>query len=376
MSMHHPTTRAWLGLITAGLVLLAGCSKKNYSPTGPPASDSAPAALGKAGNLPGFAQKNLVADNSSFGAKRVDPNLVNGWGINEGSDNNFWISANGANLSVVYDQQGHTAHAPVSIPTVGGGPGGDPSGNVFNNTADFVLSGNGAPAKFLFAGEDGVITGWNTGNAAVVVADRSQQGAVFKGIAIASMGGNNFIYATDFHNRAVDVFDKNFNFVSATMFVDPNLPADYGPFNIRLINGNLYVTYAELKPPDNHDDLAGAGHGYVDVYSTSGTLLSRFASQGTLNSPWGLIPVNGIQQLQNTILISNFGDGKINAFSTDGTFLGQLKDQKGNTIAIDGLWGLGQLSGADQPTGRIYFTAGPNGESDGLFGYLHTNGND
>jgi len=312
-------------------------------------------------------QTNLVADTAGYDATRLDPNLLNAWGIAAPPNGPIWISANHAGLSVIYDRNGQQLRPPVTIPSLTAGQPGAPSGMVFNGTTDF--GGN----KFIFASEEGIIAGWSSGNAAVKVADRSSFNAVYKGLTIANDGTANFLYVTNFKNSKIDVFDKDFNYVTDKPFSDPGIPAGFGPFNIQNISGNLYVTYAKLKAPDNMDDQAGPGNGYVDIFTPQGQLVKRFASQGPLNSPWGIaLAPAGFADEGPTILIGNFGDGRINVFGMAGHFKGQLR-MHGKPITIDGLWAIDFLEGnvpGGSPSDPLYFTAGPNEESHGLFGYL------
>ena len=192
---------------------------------------------------------------------------------------------------------------------------------------------------------------------------------MYKGVAIAEDGSSNFIYAANFNAKTVDVFDHNFTYVTTKPFSDPNMPSNYGPFDIQNIGGKLYVTYAIPKSPDFVDDSAGAGNGYVDIYEPSGELNKRFISQGHLNSPWGLAKARAeFGEFKNTILVGNFGDGLINAYDDDGTWLGQLKDINKDPVHIDGLWGIAFKPSSDPDL--LYFTAGPSHENHGLFGYL------
>jgi uncharacterized protein (TIGR03118 family) len=255
---------------------------------------------------------------------------------------------------------------------------------VFNDTAQFVVSkaGKSGPALFIFATEDGTISGWNPfvdSTHAILAVDRSQVGlgAVYKGLASGSHNNQGFIYATNFRFGTVEMFDAQFHlvtsFTDATLASTCPLPGQcFAPFGIRNINGNLFVTYA-LQKPGKHDDQEGPGNGFVDIFNTAGNLLSRFASQGTLNSPWGLAlaPAN-FGPFSNHLLVGNFGDGRINAFALPtGSFSGQLADERGSPIKISGLWGLtfgnGSLAG---DTNKLFFTAGINEESDGLFGRI------
>jgi uncharacterized protein (TIGR03118 family) len=309
----------------------------------------------------------LVADTAGFGAAKIDPVLQDAWGLASAPGGPVWIAANHSGESTIYDNAGNILSAPVSIPSVTPGATGAPSGLVYNGTQDF--GGN----SFIYASEEGIVLGWKSGASAVIVADQSQTGSVYKGITIGSDGGSNFLYVTNFHNSKIDVFDKNFNYVSGKNFTDPGIPAGYGPFNIQNIGGQLYVTYAKLQGPDDMDDQPGAGNGFVDIFNTDGSFVKRFASQGTLNSPWGIaLAPAGFANAQSTILIGNFGDGKINVFDMAGNYKGQLQNN-GQIIAIAGLWAIDFLQN-NQPGGNpgnpLYFTAGPDGEAHGLFGTL------
>lgn len=393
--------------ILAGLIIsvLFGCSNNVNDPATPGiTSADAFGSLAKDG-FSSTSQVNLVSDIGSFGATRIDSSLQNAWGIALNPNGIVWIAANHTGVSVVYDSNGNALRAPVAIPSEGNPSGGGaPTGVVFNATAGFVIPSTGQVSKFIFSSEDGIISAWASGSAAINVADRSSSEAVYKGLAMASDGGQNFLYATNFKGGAVDVFDEHFQLVSTKPFNDPSIPSGFAPFNIQNIDGKLFVTYAKQKGPDNEDDQAGLGNGYVDIFSTGGMLLERFASRGMLNSPWGIaqVPDGGSDKLKDAILIGNFGDGKINVFDKHGSFRGQLSDGH-HTLMIPGLWalvfqhsGMMMSSGGDghrhdgregdnddhdhdghdngnghpAPLPRLFFTAGPNDESDGLFGVL------
>jgi len=319
-----------------------------------------------------FEDVRLVASNSSYGSSvRVDPNFINGWGIAFSPTGNVWISAQGAGTSVIYDKTGLQVLSAVTIPTSGATTGGEPTGQVFNSsTTDFMIP-NSAAAKFIFAGTDGVISAWTSGGAAIRVVDNSST-AAYTGLAIGSDGGANFLYAANFKANRIDVFDKNFAAVSKT-FTDPSLPSGYAPFNIQNVGGQLYVMYAKVEEATGEEEK-GAGFGYVDIYSTNGTFVKRFASQGTLNAPWGIAmaPSGFIKDHSSAILIGNFGDGRITAFDASGTALGTLMKNDGNALEIDGLWGIGfapsTATGVDP--NWLFYAAGPNDENDGLFGYV------
>ena len=250
-----------------------------------------------------------------------------------------------------------------------------PTGNVFNPTTDF------GGDRFLFATEDGTISGWSGGTSAVLRVDNTidpttNTGPVYKGLALASSGGNNFLYAANFRDARIDVFDKNFTKQSTASFPfsDPGIPGGFAPFDIRSLNGQLYVTYAKQNDV-KHDDVKGVGNGFVDIFTTSGVLVKRLITMGPLNSPWGLAIAPGdFGLLSNDLLVGDFGDGLIHAFDPNtGAFLGTLDDAQGNPIAIDGLWGLNFGNGFTAgPTNTLFFTAGINDEKDGLFGTLTT----
>src|SRR5213594_1858065 len=263
----------------------------------------------------------------------------------------------------------------VSVP-------GAPTGVVFNGGTGFAVS-NGtatAPARFIFATEEGTILGWSPAVAltqAVVAVDNSAGGAVYKGLAIASTAAGDRLYAANFHAGTVDVFDAGFHPVLGG-FTDADLPPGYAPFGIRHLGGTIYVTYA-LQDADKHDDVAGVGHGFVDAFDTEGNLLRRVASTGRLNSPWGLaVAPSDFGTFSGNLLVGNFGDGHINAFDPghfrgDGALRprGQLHAADGRPIAIDGLWAIAFGNGAAAgPTNALFFTAGPIHEEHGLFGKL------
>jgi uncharacterized protein (TIGR03118 family) len=309
-----------------------------------------------------ISQTNLLADAAGNNAAKIDPNLTNAWGIAANPAGIIWVSSNHKSLSTIYDSTGQTLRAPVTIPSVNG-VSGSPTGIVFNGTTDF--GGN----KFIFDGENGKITAWANGDNALVVAS-GVNGAVYKGLALAANAGANFLYAADFKTGKIDVFDRNFNRVNSNGFTDPNIPADFAPFNVQNIGGMLYVTYAKHAGPDNVDDSPAPGNGYVDIFKPDGSLVKQFASKGSLNSPWGITHAPaGFAAVTETILVGNFGDGKISIFDMNGGYLGQLQNN-GNTISIEGLWALDFLKTTPTADSKLYFTAGQGGEQHGLLGYL------
>jgi uncharacterized protein (TIGR03118 family) len=324
-----------------------------------------------------YAQINLVSDVPGMAAF-TDKKLKNPWGIAFGPTSPFWIADNGSGLSTLYAKDGTPIPQLPSVrvpPPLGSSATATPTGMVFNSTTDFVVSGNGnsGPAIFLFATEDGTISGWNPTVAfrrAVLAVDNSQIGAVYKGLAFGHTAQGNFLYATNFHDGSVEMYDTNFQLVKT--FTDIGLPPGYAPFGIRAIRGKLYVTFAK-QDADKHDDVPGSGHGFVDVFNFQGHMLQRFVSRNHLNSPWGvaLAPAN-FGGFSGALLVGNFGDGKINAFNPEnGAFLGVLRDLQGHTLAIDGLWTITFGNGGSTgPRNALFFSAGPNHEADGLFGVL------
>ena len=325
-----------------------------------------------------YQQHNLVTD-GFVTADHVDPNLVNPWGIAFNPFGDVWISDNGTGLSTLYDGTGALQALVVSVPPAPGGSSGTPTGIVFNGSSGFVVT-NGSTsgsAKFIFATEDGTIAGWsptvNVTNAIRVV-DHSANGAVYKGLALSAGGNGALLYATDFHNNRIDVWDSNFApaVLPSGAFVDKGIPSGYAPFGIQAINGNLYVTYAK-QDADAHDDVKGAGFGFIDVYDPNGVLLNRVVSRGKLNAPWGLaLAPAGFGSFSNSLLVGNFGDGRINAYDiATGEFLGAINGPDGKPLVIDGLWGLSFGNGFDaQPVNTLFFTAGSNDEADGLYGRI------
>lgn len=322
-----------------------------------------------------FQELDLVADAQGGNIPGIDAKLVNPWGIAVNpAAGIIWVADNHGGATSVFDSTGKTFLGPITVPPVGGTGTGSPTGVVFNGSSDFVIP-NKSAAKFIFVSEDGTISAWVPGdNTTTVVANQSASGAVYKGCAIANQAGNNYLFAANFHAGVVDVFDKSFQLVPARSLKDPSLPAGFAPFNVANINGFLYVTYAKQEGPDNEDDEPGMGNGYVDVFSPDGTLLKNFAAKGALNSPWGIAQVPdgfGNPLPRHSILVGNFGDGRINVFDSTGVYQGALQS-KGKPIVIPGLWALdfpaNEFSKFD-PT-KLYFTAGPMDEQHGVFGYL------
>jgi uncharacterized protein (TIGR03118 family) len=338
-----------------------------------------------------YLRTNLVSDIPGV-ANYADSNLVNPWGIvNAGATGPIWISNNGTGTSTLYTGEGvafpTASPIVVIVPTPPNSPAGkvgSPTGIVSNSTTSFVVSAGGrsGPGRFIFATEDGTISGWNPAvdatHAILAVnnsgpgasAGRTPLGAVYKGLALGNNGSGNFLYATNFRDGVVEMYDAQFQLVKS--FTDSSIPSGFAPFGISNINGKLFVTYAK-QDAKRHDDVKGAGNGFIDIFDLNGNLQSKFAAEGTLNSPWGLAvaPIN-FGQFSSSLLVGNFGDGRINAFSmATGTFLGQLQDTFGSPMTINGLWGLSFGNGAHQaPTTTLFFTAGIGDEDHGLFGSI------
>jgi uncharacterized protein (TIGR03118 family) len=316
-----------------------------------------------------FMQTNLVSDVTGW-APVVDANLVNPWGMSFGPTTPVWASDNGKDATTLY--HGATPGVPFSVvPLVVSIPDGAPTGQVFNGGPDFMVAG--ASARFIFASEHGSIDAWRSGlspaTAAVSVA--TVPGAEYKGLAISTGTGGSWLYAANFAADRIDVFDGTFALQTwAGAFMDPHIPAGYAPFNVQNLGGRLYVTYAKVGPTG--DDVAGLGHGFVDVYSTTGKLLHRLASHGLLDSPWGLqIVPAGFGAFSGDLLVGNFGDGRIHAYGrSSGEFKGTLEGVNGKPVTIDGLWGLQFGNGVAGTPTTLLFTAGPDHEQHGLLGSL------
>jgi uncharacterized protein (TIGR03118 family) len=355
-------------------------------------------------DLRNFSQVNLVSNTPKYNPVHWDSTLKNAWGLAWSPTGIAWVNANGQGISEVYTSEGAMipARPAVNIPTPMDTTGGPVSGIVFSGGKGFRLS-NGGTASFIFVGEDGVLSGWNgaAGNNAIRIKDLSST-SEFKGLAIGSWGTNNYIYAADFKANRIVVWDTGFAMISMP-FMDPNIPAGFAPFNIQAVGTWLFVTYAKVGP--TFDDVKGPGNGFVDVFGMDGSFKLRFASRGWLNSPWGVTAagstfldandmgddkqmgndnsmgnnnsqgenngkMNGHTDVDSVILIGNFGDGRINVYSMWGQWLGQLRSHN-QTIVIDGLWALSfapSTSTVDHT--RLYFTAGPDDEANGIFGYL------
>jgi uncharacterized protein (TIGR03118 family) len=315
-----------------------------------------------------YHRRDLVSD-GGVPAEHLDPDLINGWGLAASAAGPWWVNAADSGKSLLYNGEGIKSSLIVSVP-------GEPTGIVFNGGTGFVIPSVGV-ARFLFASEDGTISAWSPtlvpNTQAVVVVDNSASEASYKGLAIDSTSAGTRLYAADFHNARVDVFDGNFAPVTAAgAFTDPNLPASYAPFGIQTLAGSVFVAYAK-QDEEGEEEVAGAGLGIVDKYDFAGRLLARVATAGALNAPWGLaLAPAGFGRFSGKLLVGNFGDGRINVFDPV-TFepKGHLKGTNGKAIVIDGLWGIAfGNGGAGGPATTLFFAAGPDDEEHGLFGRL------
>jgi uncharacterized protein (TIGR03118 family) len=331
--------------------------------------------------LGAYQQTNLVSNVAGL-APTTDPNLLNPWGIAWAPGGALWASDNNGSVSTLYSGAGAIVPLVVTIPP---GASSAPTGMVWNpNPNQFLIPGTTIGSTFIFDGEDGTITAWNPAadpvtagkSTASLVIDNSASGAVYKGLAYGTNVRGNFLFATNFNSGQVEAYDTTFKLTALDgSFTDPELPAGYAPFGISNIDGDLFVTYAR-QDSAKHDPVRGDGLGFVDVFTTNGKLVRRFASRGVLNAPWGVARAPlGFGQFGGDILIGNFGNtgrfaGWISAFGNRGELLGELRDTRGRPIAIDGLWALsfGTFTASDGDT--LYFTAGIHDEADGLFGKL------
>jgi len=321
-----------------------------------------------------FTMHSLVSDGASPPAAATDASLVNGWGLSVGPTTPWWTANNGTNTSTLYSGTGTKAALTVAVP-------GGPTGTVFNgSTTDFVVSqsGKSAAARFLFATEAGTILGWSptvAATTAVIGVDRSASGAVFKGLALT----NDRLYATDFHNGQVAVFDAKLAPITTTGgFKDAKVPKGFAPFGIQALAGSVFVTFAK-QDAAKKDDVPVPGQAYVDEFTPDGQLVARVINSGKknapLNAPWGLAMAPADWgPFGSDLLVGNFGDGRISAYtkrSNGWVYKGQLRVATGAPIVIDGLWAIAFGNGAAAgPTTSLYFLAGPSEEKHGLFGSI------
>ncbi len=323
---------------------------------------------------PIYAQTNLTSDIPGLAAF-TDPNLKNPWGMSFSATSPFWFSDQGTGKSTLYSATGQPQALVVGIPPTGATPPQGPTGQIFNGTSDFLLTA-GNPARFIFATLAGTISGWNPAvnpNTAVIEFTATDR-AAYTGLANATAGGNNLLYAADFANRKIDVFNAAFQKTSVSgTFTDPaGIPSSYAPYNIQNVNGKLYVEYAKVDAV-THRASEDLNQGIVNVFDTNGNFLQRVATDAHLSSPWGVtMAPAGFGGFGGDLLVGNFGDGTISAFNPlTGAFLGALSDVKGNPITNDGLWAINfRASGSGFDPNTLFFVAGINNEADGLFGAI------
>lgn len=330
-----------------------------------------------AGQANSFERLNLVADTPGR-AELTDPNLVNAWGLALSPTSPLWVANNGTNTSTLYSDATASGVPPTQVPLVVSIPGGGaPTGLVYNPTTGFTLSSHGksGPAAFIFAGEGGDIFAWNqTGDVtkAILVAHASD--AVYKGLTMVTMGDKPFLLAANFHRNRIDAFNSQFARVSMPgAFKSRSIPEGYAPFNVAALDRRVYVSYAK-QDPTRTDDVAGQGHGFVNVFNSRGRFLHPLIRRGPLDSPWGMtIAPAGFGNLAGRLLIGNFGNGKIHAVDArTGRLIATLRDAAGNPVVIDGLWGLLPGNGTAGGTSDVWFSAGPDDETHGLVGILRT----
>jgi uncharacterized protein (TIGR03118 family) len=339
---------------------------------------------------------NLVSDIQGL-APNTDPVLQNAWGVAfTPAASPFWVADNATGCATLYDGVGAKVSLQVKIPLPGGSipasackhvnPAHPPSpspaaptGMAWNPTTSpttgFLVPTTNLPASFIFATEDGTISAWTGGltpaDAAVLAVDNSASAAVYKALVFGTNPNGVFLFATNFRAGTVEVFDHSYQPVTTPGgFKDPSIPSGFAPFGMQNIGGDLFVTYAKQNAA-KHDDVAGRGNGFVNVFDTDGHLLQRLVARGQLNSPWGVARASyAFGRFSGDVLIGNFGDGRINAFDSDGNFRDTLKGLDSKPIMIEGLWTLTLGGGRNSSSDTLYFTAGPNGETDGLFGTI------
>lgn len=370
-------------LIIGAALSAFGCNKQNVDTTRV---------------LRNFTQVNLVANTEEYHPVTIDPTLLNAFGIAWSPNGVAWVNSVGGHVSELYSSEGAIVRAPVNIPSPTDSIGGLPTGIVFSGGKNFNLS-NG-PSVFLFTGFDGVVSAWNPASGNNAKKTGGFAGAAYTGLAIASNNGRNLIYGADFGGNRIDVWDTAFTRVPMS-FKDPTMPPNYSPYNIQAVGEQLFVVYGELtKEGGTVGHISGEGKGFVSVFKTDGSFIKRFASRGSLNLPWGvtLAPASFLEAhdvnikshseisvskddagsnnvnsdpKEPVILVGNFGDGRINVYSLDSRFLGQLQAHD-HTIIIEGLWALSfaPSTATSINPNRLYFTAGPDNEADGVFGYL------
>ena len=306
-----------------------------------------------------------LTSNQTGKAKHQDPLLQNAWGLVYAPGGPFWVSDEWDGWSTLYNGAGVPQSLQVIVPPASGTGPGSPTGIVYDvSTTDFQI--DSWPSVFLFATLDGTIQGWSTFNssASLIAVNNSSNKASYTGLAITSKSSGNFLYAADFNNNKIDMYDNTFKFVKS--FTDSKIPKGFVVFNVQDIGGKLYVAYVSAS---------GGGGGYIDIFTEAGKFVKRFTQGAPLNQPWGFaVAPKNFGPLSNTLLISNnTNTGTINGFNlTTGKLVGTIKNTAGKPIKIDQLWGIEFGGGTTNngKTNQLYFTAGPNNNVDGLFGVI------
>ncbi len=364
--MSDPSTSAFrrrlLAVVAAGAALALG-------------SAVAPAQAAPTANR--FDQVNVVSDVAGL-AQIHDPLVVNAWGLALSPTSPLWVANNGSDTATLYRGDGSAGNPFAKVPLEVAITNGAPTGQVFNDTSSFVVGTPpaGGPARFIFDSETGDVTGWNPAASPVTALVAAHtDGAIYKGLALLHTASGPYLLAADFHHGRIDVFDGNWNPVDvASAFTDPGLPAGYAPFNVFVSGSSVYVSYAK-QDADAEDEIAGHNLGFVDKYTDFGQTVQRIASRGNLDAPWGMaIAPASFGRFAGSLLVGNFGDGKIGAYTDNGDFLGFLRDHNNDVISIDGLWALLPGTAASGGTNAIWFSAGPDDESHGLVGVIRPAG--
>ncbi|MGZ4457773.1 MAG: TIGR03118 family protein [Nocardioidaceae bacterium] len=368
---------AAVGAVAAGGLAAAVAAPSAQAIVYGPSNQTRPAVASSMSAHHGFRVLRLVSDQAGKAQLR-DKNLVNAWGLASSPSSPLWVSNNGSNTSTLY--QGATApgdplkKVPLVVKIPGGGA---PTGALFNPTTKFRLHSGGrtGPALFIFAGEGGTLTAWNQSgnqNRAVVVA--RQKNSVYKGLTMVTAGGRHFLLVANFHQGKISIFNQRFHRVSsAGAFPSRGIPKGFAPFDVATLGGKVYVSYAK-QDSKGEDDVPGAGHGFVNVFSQGGQFLRSLVRRGPLDSPWGLtIAPQGFGNLAGRLLVGNFGNGRIHAVNRHtGNVVATLRNRHGHPIAIDGLWALRPGNGTAGGRSDVFFSAGPDGEAHGLLGILRS----